>query len=766
MKLNIISAIATAIVLCILRLASVSAQSAIQAADYHESAFLHTDRDVYLNGDQVIFSATVVESALHRPSSLSSVLYVELLTPGNTVLGRTIIALKDGQGSGILQLPQNAVNGYYALRAYTRWMQNAPASSYFHKRITILNPETNVVIQAPVSPKDISIDYFPEGGTLLEGIETRMAFQVKDAYGCGFATKGWLISDVGDTLTRLSTNNSGLGGFVFPALKNQKPFVVLEDSSGTRRRFAFPEPEPVGTALSVEFSESGLSISVYSSSPVSGSEKLLLMAGNVVLAQRVLQSGQNLQQLIIPLDECRSGLNSVILNDKDGNTLNTRYVFVHKPTGLNIHLDSPKRGYSNREKVVLTVQSSDASGLPLASVLSVSVSLAPANLPQEPDMASYLSLGAQSGCQTFELADTSFHELFDHYLLTLSQSIPDKAGGTLLLPEWSGKIVEGRLTDKKSMLPVPNQLVFLSLIGANCQLRTATTGSDGIFRFIVGEQLGEQLVMISLPNDSVNALIQVKEDFSDQYANLGVPLFYVSPENRNYIEQLMLCRQVNEAWGSPFSPRNVRPVVTDFFGASDFLIETKDFIKLPNMEEVFRELVKPTYLSRRNGIWQIEVIDGYLNRTLGDSAAFFIDGVPTFDDNTVISLEPSLVREIAVRSSGYFLDHQKFDGIIKLTTKNADLDGLELKGSKLRLKYAFPQPVPIIPQPDYSTPSEVSVPDFRPVLFWTPSIQTQADGTATIEFYTGDLDAQYNILIQGVTSDGQVAVYKGLLTVN
>ena len=46
------------------------------------------------------------------------------------------------------------------------------------------------------------------------------------------------------------------------------------------------------------------------------------------------------------------------------------------------------------------------------------------------------------------------------------------------------------------------------------------------------------------------------------------------------------------------------------------------------------------------------------------------------------------------------------------------------------------------------------VADYRNTLFWSPTIVTDQDGKAMIEFYTSDLDTEFLGVIEGVSSDG------------
>jgi uncharacterized protein YfaS (alpha-2-macroglobulin family) len=47
-----------------------------------------------------------------------------------------------------------------------------------------------------------------------------------------------------------------------------------------------------------------------------------------------------------------------------------------------------------------------------------------------------------------------------------------------------------------------------------------------------------------------------------------------------------------------------------------------------------------------------------------------------------------------------------------------------------------------------------SLPDTRNLLYWSPSIKTDKDGKAHIEFYTSDVTGTFRLEVQGLSKDG------------
>jgi hypothetical protein len=46
-------------------------------------------------------------------------------------------------------------------------------------------------------------------------------------------------------------------------------------------------------------------------------------------------------------------------------------------------------------------------------------------------------------------------------------------------------------------------------------------------------------------------------------------------------------------------------------------------------------------------------------------------------------------------------------------------------------------------------------PDYRPTIYWNPSIDTGPDGKASLSFTSSDVDGTYKVTIEGATSQGE-----------
>ena len=108
------------------------------------------------------------------------------------------------------------------------------------------------------------------------------------------------------------------------------------------------------------------------------------------------------------------------------------------------------------------------------------------------------------------------------------------------------------------------------------------------------------------------------------------------------------------------------------------------------------------------------------------------------------------------------VSHWKQAGIISITTKKGkELDDATRTLPARDVEFASPL--------GYQTPAEFyapayatekarrsMVPDYRTTLYWNPTVKLDDTGQATVEFYTSDAPADYDITIEGITQTGKI----------
>ncbi|MFW5820900.1 MAG: hypothetical protein ACOCWA_06400 [Bacteroidota bacterium] len=111
-----------------------------------EEAFVLTDKNLYLTGEEIYFS-TGLYSSTETSKPLSTIIYVEFITPSGKPVIAIKIPAKSGYSNGIIDIPENISSGYYYLRAYSKSMRNSDPHRYAYSSIKIVNPVKKEVLE-------------------------------------------------------------------------------------------------------------------------------------------------------------------------------------------------------------------------------------------------------------------------------------------------------------------------------------------------------------------------------------------------------------------------------------------------------------------------------------------------------------------------------------------------------------------------------------------------------------------------------------------
>ncbi len=109
-----------------------------------------TDRNLYVAGENILFSALVFNVKDRFAEEISRTLYCELITPDGKKIATRKYNLHHFSAGGSCPIPEEALSGIYYLRFYTRIMRNNPACDYKYILLKIVNPFKTEVLQGAV----------------------------------------------------------------------------------------------------------------------------------------------------------------------------------------------------------------------------------------------------------------------------------------------------------------------------------------------------------------------------------------------------------------------------------------------------------------------------------------------------------------------------------------------------------------------------------------------------------------------------------------
>lgn len=263
-------------------------QSSIQ-----EKIFVHTDKSFYVAGEIVWFKLYIVNASTNAPLELSKVAYVEILDSANKHLLQAKILLTNAEGNGSFYLPVNLNSGNFKFRAYTNWMKNFSPDYFFEKKITIVNIQKRIELTALKNVNKPDIQFFPEGGNMVNNMLCKIAFKGTDQFGKSINFEGFVI-DNNDTLLSFKPQHAGMGFFSFTPLSNHSYKALIQTDS--RQKIITELPPTYNSGYVMNLSDSAGKILVTVQSNILSAKEIFLFAHTreiiKVAEHGILQNGK------------------------------------------------------------------------------------------------------------------------------------------------------------------------------------------------------------------------------------------------------------------------------------------------------------------------------------------------------------------------------------------------------------------------------------------------------------------------------------------
>ncbi len=751
-----------------------------------EKVYVHTDRPTYAAGETIWLKSYLTSGPYHIPSTLSFTIYVELINSGEGIIGRHQLFSPDGLASGHFTLPDSLPSGNYLLRAYTNWMRNSGEDYFFHKQLKISN-HPDSTLEETLQNDAIDIQFFPEGGSLVNGVLSRVAFKAVGSDGLGKWVKGEILEDE-KVIAEFESNQFGMG--VIGLIPEEgRHYKARLDTTG--EEVILPDPSESGIAMAVANSPNSSDILVkiqasdsFSSVPV----YLVAQTRGIVCATSQADLSNKVAFIKIPKNEFPSGITQITLVDEKGNSLAERLVFIDHEDQIQVSIKPDKKSYAPRDSVHLVIEAKDKAGLPVIANFSVSVvDGSQIDLDQNREtilsnllITSELKGTIESPGYYFNPDNQDRHEALDLLMLTQGWrkfTIKEAWEGNIPKPEYrveKGLTIRGKLEGKNQQAIPEGTVSYLSLFPLP-ESKIVATSENGSFEF-------HDLIFF----DSTNLVLQGKPKKGKVKATVLLDNNYSSPQapknftlnsnKKNILERAFqteseLRRNSNRAFdlddsdfileGIEVKGKKVEPNYTGskIYGEGTIKIQVAGNPGLENQQHILdlvRGRVAGVQVSGSGNEWKV-LIQGMGSINSGTDPLIMIDDIP-IDIKSLIMIPVQEIESYTVWKGAdtAIFGSRGANGAIGFYTKKR-VEGTNtvskearipnVKGYQVQKEFYSPKYNP----KNLTNPK----PDRRATLFWDPYVQTDSAGKASVSFYNHDIETVIYGELEGLSRNGE-----------
>lgn len=625
----------------------------------------------------------------------------------------------------------------------------------------------------PVFTNDFDVKFFPEGGALINIPHQNVAFKAQGADGFSKEIEGFLFNSKGDTLTNFRSEHNGMGIFTMNPVNNETYYVTVRTNDSITKRFDLPAIEPKGISIAMSHYKQEIRYEIQKTEVTEWPQKLFLLAhtrGKLAILQLI-----NPKRTFGLMNDSlfTEGITHFMLIDEQGNALSERLIFVpdHKPNQWQITTDQPT--YGKREKVSLQIAAKDSEGNPVEGTFSVSItdrkSIQPdsladnilSNLLLTSDLKGYV----EDPAFYFLNQDARTLRSIDYLMMTHGWR-RHKMENVLRTPSLNftnyiekGQTISGRI---------------MGFFGANvkkgpiCVLAPkyniiATTETDEKGQFIVNTSF----------RDSTTFLVQArtKKGFAGVDILMDPPQYPVATHKAPYFngattfmeDYLMNTRDQYYMEGGmrvynlkevTVTAKRERPSSKSIYTGG---------INTYTVEEDRLQGYGQTAFDAASRLPSVTITNGseIHIRNNSEPAIIVIDDIVYEDASDILKdIQVSDMSSISLPrgADAVILGPRASGGAVVITLKDPrNLPARPAQGIITYTPLGYSESVEFY-HPTYDTPEKKNAQrsDFRSTVYWNPELRLDAEGKATIEYYTPDSTAPEDIIIEGVDKNGKV----------
>lgn len=802
-----------------------------------EKIFLHTDKQVYSTEDTVWLKGYILSGPSLIANDSSRLVYLELIGSRNELLKRISIPCQYGLFAADLPLHGNVSGrGLVRLRAYTLYAAAFGDSLFFDRSIAITDTRKNTPAAKGQSlgntvpadsrtlnktsqtfqndpPGEIDLQFLPEGGIWIAGLEQRLGFKAVNSSGKGIDIKGVIKDATGQVILPFASLHKGMGILSFTPKANAVYTAVLDNGMS----FRLPEVQLSGISLQVRGDKDPDSLILrITSSPDLYGQRISFTGstGGIAVARGSLQLPAQGFQLMISKMQLLPGVTEFTVYDAHLMPVCGRAVFIGHQQDIQLQLHFANNVAGCNDSILISLQAQNSSGSGVTGSFSVAV-IDTSQLPFTPGTENLKSYMLLSSDLKGEIEDPAYY---------VDQPDPAALEALMLTQGWvsyrqmsfstvpsyeKDYRIRGKVTDVFNK-PVSNaKITLFAKTGRSSQFIMDTTANNrGEFTFMNFPlfETDSMHMLFSARNKkgkAFNTGVQIDEPvFPAIHSKYGpAPEWSVLNDSlipvTERLQQAVRSRYMKDSTTMGEVIVHARTRIPGSHnlnedGASDQVIGKKDLEEKPKgtllsvLEEKvpgfgignFPKSTIPVYKIHSNIVRL--VIDGV------DMQFFYLASNNTWDEylqfvrTTLQSFTAEEVRAIEIMNSGTNETYRNalLSPRVKVSTGPAtfDFSFIEITTQTGMGPFQHTQPGMYLYRPVYPvvsrqfyTPKYVAgnaLPDpalIRSTVYWNPDVVTDAAGKANFSFFAPCRPGNFLIIVQGTDMNGRFGIlYRSL----
>ena len=728
----------------------------IRAALPQDQPYMLFSKETYETGEDMWFKAWLFDRSLLTLSNRSRTLFLRIYDSTDSLVWNEKYPISGGRAEGHVFIGEHWKTGEYRVEGYTQSSFYADSTeAVFPQKIWVvdrIDKQEPQDTRTGLQKDNIRLGLYPEGGYLVQGIKNYVAFKATDNQGMPVPLSGWLCEN-GARILDIESYHDGMGLFSFVPHERVRYTVQLTNGQ------EFPLPASLRSGMVMHLEHTDRKNVVFSARQPKGSMPRRISLFVQMRGVPCYQAGGVLRDsLIISLPMSGfpgQGIAEATLFDEQRRPIAERLFYVLPDKQLTITARPSKEVYIRRDKGEVRIHVTDSEGKPVQAEICVSIF----------DKA-YMNQSYRETMLSYNFLSTQIRGNIHHPAYYFDRNNPDRlqALDLLLLTQgWRRYTWQASRKDYHGKPFLCDSIIGRETVGSRKMKRNTTNG-------------GEQVIQVFGPSGDSQFL------WTDSVGNFSVPVSVMNTLRGGYV-------YIKPLLGKEFKPQLT---LSDGTVLIDSIRKSKNSYQsyLNNVEKEKKDaelvttqtgtvLLNEVLVTRKR---RIPFRDKFMGR---------LDSLAQFNLNTAWvcpdgSQEPGTVGHLNDYWEGYThhpigSPSANYEGkrlkpeigkryeLIKYLPREdgewyiADITSIVYQGQlytdeELLRMNNITRVKGYYGQREFYTPDSAEMlsplPDARNTLLWSPSVQTDKNGDATVPFRTSDINTQFVGVVEGTDELG------------
>nr|WP_321409068.1 TonB-dependent receptor plug domain-containing protein [uncultured Carboxylicivirga sp.] len=671
----------------------------------------------------------------------------------------------------------------------------------------------------PIVLNVIDLQFFPEGGDAVEMLPCHMAFKALNEFGKPADVEGEIRDSKDRLIKTFASFHQGMGAFDFVPDSNETYRAIVLKPAGIRKTYYLPKPNAEGFVLHLDRREGDdYKFSIYSN--VEEKVHIVVQARSEILytQSRMLKKGKITENIRLDKNQL-SGVAQITVFDDFERPLAERLFYVFPENKLSIDITTDKTTYAPREKVKMSLKVRDKKGEPVEGNFSLAVvddKIVTFADDKQDNILSYLLLSSEVRGEIYE---PSFYfnpekekasEAMDYLLLT--------QGWRRFVWKDILELEKKRLTEAERYDRVSGRIINSYGQGVKSRVIVIDNENKKYSKIITNE--GGRFSVSGLDNYNYLQIFAKSLDRKNKYVNINISQSVnnvanrsaVSPtifgtaqvnaliaETRNVNNSMAMedeiiedsevivsasnQKRVSAAWSMEEDAVALDEVVTIGYGTqrASSVTGAVMYVKAEDLNRVSSDVnyalqgqvagVQVINGSGAPGANSSVMIRGVSSVSANNTPLYVVDGIPVTDVNNINSNEIDRIEVLKSASASAIYGCRGANGVIFINTKKGNY-GHYYRQRKYSRKmaqnfvsggYRFEKVKEFyVPRYGNEDPKEF---DKRETVYWNPSITTDENGNAEVEFVNTDEVTTFRATVEGIGNNGLIGRTEGFYSV-